>query len=1077
MICNNCGSDIPDHSKFCLECGAPQRANGPSGTDTTSGNAELDKIEEQGEYRHITVMFVDLVGSTRLSEQLSPEAYRRLILRYNQICIDPIGRYGGFVARYLGDGILVYFGYPNSYEDNAARACHAAIEIHRNLKDKGGETFRESGVRIGIHSGRVLTGGSERSALQEDNAIFGRTPNLAARLQAEAEVNQTIISHETHQLLDGGFDASTLGQRNLKGIEAAIDLYQLKGIKGHRTGSARQTQVHLVDRGHEQRRLMDVWKELHRFNVVTVTDQSGIGKSALLDWFLATMPDPKQSILVMTCSPYDERSPFAPLARALDHLSGTDLVQNPADRPASYDTYFDEIGLEDRDARASLKFIAGIEDTWIARAFSANPEELRSQIARGLERLLFVLSNRHPLLVVFENAQWADPSSIETLHRLTISLSDQPILLAIVARGAASALTIGRNVQSNAFTLEPLSRNGVMDVIRTQDADGILSSDDLSHIADRSDGIPLFVRELTRSTLERRKSISDSGTSTDAVADDLTPYTLADALTARMENVGSGWVLAQTASVIGRRFTLDGLVALTGNPGEAILDDINRMIAADVIVPEENALEAVYQFRLTLLQSIAYESMLTVRRRELHDRYLRYVETLDDPYHLERPERLAYHAKAADRHQDAADYLKLAGEWAAARSSLSEAVDFFRDALKTLSSCAETVQRDRLELSILVRLGGSLVNLEGAGAPETVAVYDQAVHLCERLGPTADHVAAYWGWWFTATRLEEMEVRSNTVVAIANATETDTFRMQAHHCAWGTTFQLGHHAACLDHIKQGLALYETVEQEDQARLFGGHDTAVCGLGEAALAHWLMGDVGKSNRAVQQALARADQLQHIGSRTHAMDYALAHAYYTRDLASLDRQLDSAKEFVDRFHLSDVSGKLQIYNGWSAVSKNLPEEGLKLIRSGMSVMRERGGFEDFPIYISMEAETLLALGRVSEMRALLYEGDEIEAALAFKYWAPEIYRLRAIANTQTGNLKMAERNYDEALELANSQGANMLALRVLANRYGSHADRPSHPSERAILEDALNTVDLTESSFDVVRARKILETTVS
>ncbi len=1073
MICNACGSEVPDQSKFCMECGAPLVVTPAKMPGVDDASSELDQIGAEGEYRHITVMFVDLVGSTRLSEQLSPEAYRHLILRYFQIAVEPIGRYGGFVARYLGDGILVYFGYPNSYEDNAMRACHAAIEIHEGLATKGGEVFRESGVRIGIHSDRVLISGVGKHSLQEDHTIFGRAPNLAARLQAEADVHQTLISQETFQLIDNSFETTALGQRLLKGIGSEVAIHALDGRQVRRAAPSTEGPVPLIEREAEQDRLMQIWNGLERFSVVAVTEQIGIGKTALIEWFLAMMPEENKSTMVMTCSPYEERSPFAAIARALDQITGADLLQDPADRPASYDAYFDEIGLASDDARSGLKFIAGIEDSRISQTYAEDPEGLRSYMSRGLQLLLKVLSSKGPLLILLENGQWADPSTIDTLHRLTISLRDAPIMLVIVARGNASALTLGRDVPLVSLDLNPLSSDGIRAAIRELDTNQTLSPSEIEQIALRSDGIPLFVRELTRATLDPRDAIMPDGSRGQTDQVDPTPSTLADALTSRMENLGSGWSLAQAASVIGRRFTFDGLNALVRRPTDSITADLNKMIAADVITPEVNALEVAYQFRLTLFQSIAYESLLSGKRRELHDRYLGYVEGLDDPFQAEKPERLAEHARLADRILDAVRYLKLSGERAAARSSLSEAVGYFKEALDVLEEYPGNLKRDHSELSILVRLGGCLVNLEGAGAPETVAIYKRAVALCDELEVTPDHLAAYWGWWFTAERLDEMEERSNRVIAVARSTDVEAFHLQAHHCAWGTTFQLGHHEQCLGHIEEGLKLYESVGREDQARLFGGHDTAVCGLGEAGLANWLTGKVAKSAISIQQALDRADRLQHIGSCAHALDYALTRSYYARDVSGLDRHVNRFADLAERYQLPDVSAKLQIFNGWANVERGQAGVGLTMIRDGMEVMRDLGGFEDFPIYISMEAEALLALGHGPEMRRVLTEGDEVEAALAYKYWAGELYRLRALSETLAGTPAGAEASFDQALDLTKSQGAHLLSLRILTTRLEKTGDSGAGAEHIRNLEEALNAIEETRLSPDVARARKVLE----
>lgn len=1061
MICSQCKSEIPDLSKFCLHCGADLRAESEA---AAAPPPEGEEHEDSGEYRYLTVMFIDMVGSTQLSETLSAEAYRRLILRYRQISVGPVRQFGGYVAKYLGDGILVYFGYPNSYEDNAPRACHAAIRIHEEFKEKAGEAFKDSGIRIGIHSGRVLISAIDDGEVKESHAIIGRAPNLAARLQEAADINQTVVSRAVKQLLGELFQLSTLGVHDLKGIAEPVELFSLDARGDQNGGTVSAGRRLLVEREREKERLLQKWAALQNFQILAVTDQPGIGKSALIQWFLDSLEEEKIQPLTMACSPYEERSPFTPIIRSLEKISGADLVQNPEDRSKAYDSFFEELGIGDRETRAALKHVVGLEDPWISQTYSEDPEGLRSHILGSLVSFFTVLGRGERELVVLEDAQWADPSTLEVLTRISGALQNQAILLLVATRGREPAIALQNPAAAEVLDLQPLSVAGATAVAQDVDKTRQLNAADLERIVERSDGIPLFVRELTQATIDLRTRPLDLGDD----ETDSTPLTLIDALSARMEGLGDSKPVAQVASVIGRRFTLDSLAHLTRRSVSALLPHIEKMMAADVILPEETALEPAYRFRLALFQSIIYNSLLESRKEELHGRYLSWLEAFEDPYSLERPERMAEHAALAQRTVDSVRYLKLAGERSAAQSALSEAVEHFREALALLATCEEDLERDRIELSVLVALGGCLVNLAGAGAEETVAAYQKAVALCDRLEVTSDHVAAYWGWWFTADKLEEMERRAQRVVEVARGTGARVFEMQAHHCAWGTAFQLGHHEECLAHIHTGLDIYQTAGEREQARLFGGHDMEVCGLGEAALSSWLTGRLAAASDAGRQAVEKADALHHVGSRTHALDYALTLAYYARDLEDLERHHGSLASLAGRHRLPDVAAKLDIYKGWCELKKDRPEDALTSIRSGLDVMRELGGFEDFPIYISMEAETLLALGRAEEAYKRLTEGEEIEEALQFKYWAAEIARLCGLAAVRLGQADLAASSFEEAIAVASSQGARMLQLRSLATAVEEDCCPLSGPAARERLAAVLEEVEGRSACEDIARA---------
>jgi predicted ATPase len=703
-----------------------------------------------------------------------------------------------------------------------------------------------------------------------------------------------------------------------------------------------------------------------------------------------------------------------------------------------------------------------------------SPQRQREQTLAALRDVALGLAARDPMLLIVEDVHWIDPTSRELLDLLVEPVSGARILLLVTFRAGYRPAWAGRpHVTSCAMTR--LGRDEATEMVRHLAGGNVLPEAVLQEIVDRTDGVPLFIEEVTKAVLE-------SGALDERIDDRaragrppprLVPPTLQDSLMARLDQAGPLKEVAQIGSVIGRQFSHALLAAVAGLSEVDLEGALDQLVRVELASRHGTPPHATYTFKHALVQEAAYESLLFPRRQALHARVLEMLETTRPDVASGSPELLAHHAAAAGLHEKAVHYRHLAGLRASERSANAEAIAHLTAGLDLLRTMPESPERRRHELAVRVTLGPVLINARGPRTPAVAENYARALELCDQLPESPLHFAALWGSSRISQNFHTKRDRELSLLAVAERLGDPGLRLQAHHRLWASLFHLGQHETCCEHIGRGLDLYAGGDYRAHSSLYGGHDPRVCGLGEKALALWLLGYPDRSQEAIRDALAWAHSLGHVGSIAHAMDIGLMVHRYRRDVDVVRREAEAMMAFGEEHGLPVHRAKGTVFLGWVLAERGELERGIAQMREGLEVQKAIGSREDFPVFYEMLAGALAGAGHGKMALDLLAEILDETAESGLGYWTPELYRVR-------GEVRLAE-SEDEAqdwfrrgLDFARGQRARSLELRAAASlaRLEQSRGRPHQAYDvlaplYAWFREGLDTTDLVE-------ARKLLDT---
>lgn len=1010
------------------------------------------------ERRPLTVVFVDLVGSSSLAERLDPEDMLEVIRRFRDFSGAAVARYGGQVAQFLGDGILACFGHPAARENDPERAVRAGLDILRDLGGLDTPAGAPLGARIGIATGLVVVGDLFASGAAGESAMVGATPNLAARLQALAPPGGLLVAEATERHVHRLFECEDLGEQALRGFAAPQRVFRVlrerPGARRSRAGPAP-----FVNRDAEWALLEDRWAHARAGEgaMVLLLGEAGIGKSRLVDRFLAAHEGEGTRVVEIAASPLDEDSALHPFLAHLRAAAGWGAEDPPETRLGKLRAVLGGAGERTMAALAEAlglgaatagepsspaavkeRTLAALGD-WLLPEAVAAPAGVEAETPEAPPE-------RRPLLLVVEDAHWLDPTSREFLGRLAGRLAGQAAMLVLTARDAAGTGWVADRDATSVLWLARFGPEHVAGMVRGLLGGGGRQSPPAAlgrRIAERTDGVPLFVEEVARALRDRQGRTAPAAARALAEEPDADiPASLHELLLERLDRCGAAAKgLAQLAATIGRRVRRDILAAAAGLPEAELARLLEELDRAGVLRPEAGggAAEADQDWRTfghALVRDAAYHSLMRDRRRRLHARAAEALRARDPGLVEQQPELLALHLTEAGLAEEAAPLWAQAGRRSLARSALLEAARLLRRGLAALEALPETSARLERRVELLVLLGPALIGLKGPGSPEAQAAYTQAYDLCRRLPEARGHFPVYWGWWRLSRDFRVMTGRAEALLARAEARGDPALLLQAHHCNWASRYNAGDLCGCARHLAAGLAIYGAGDYRDHAALYGNHDAKVCAHGEMAQLDWMRGRPLNALAEEERSLAWAKDLRHLGSRVHAMDMALLHHSYRRDHATVFVRAEALARFAGAHALADHRAKARIFRGWALAMLGEPRRGLDELEAGLARQREIGTSEDFPVYACLRAEALRAAGQadraVEALRAAREEFDEI----GLRIWLPELCRglgeaALAADPGGVGAAALAEAAFAEAAALAGEQGAAMLGLRAAAS----------------------------------------------
>lgn len=1099
--CPACGFDLASSARFCAQCGravADEHAPLPAAAVPDSSAGWSTSAVER---RQITVLFCDLVGSTGLSRRLDPEELREIIRDYQALAAEAVERFEGYVAQYLGDGVLVYFGYPRAHEDDAERAVRAGLEVAAGM-DVIDQRWRERAatplaVRIGIHTGLVLIddlGGGART----ERLALGDTPNLAARLQGLGPPGGVMVSAATFNLVAGRFDSEDLGVQGVKGVAEPLPVWR---ILASRTSASRFDAVSgarltpLVGRAHELGLLLERWQLAQDGDgqVVMVSGEPGLGKSRLLHELRASLADARLTALRFQCSPFRVGSAWHPLIEYLERALGWSKDATAKDRLAALEALVvGRYGLTPMHVQLLAALLAlPVDERYTP--LNTTPRRQKEDALAAAVALTLAAADGGALLL-FEDAHWADPSTLEFLAQLVARTAGARLLAVITHRPEFTApWTIQGHV--TAVALARLSRTQSGGIVAKVTAGKSLPQGLVEQIVQKTDGVPLFIEELTRAILESgRLREGDHGFELvpGSAALDI-PATIRDSLTARLEHNPRVKTIAQLAAAIGREFDPGLLAEITGLDRAALDGDLDALVRSGLAFCSGAPPDAHYIFKHALVQDAAYESMPRAQRQTVHAAIANALERTQPELYTNAPETIALHLTAAGDHAQAVPLWQIAGQLAIQRLANQEAVSYLARALELLDTLPATPARAQRELELQLTIAAPLIASNGYAAPAVGTAYERAFALCEEISDRDKLFTAMRGLWVVHTlRCELVTARAlgEQLLVIAREREDPALLLEAHHALGQTLFHCGEFGPAVEHCLQGCELYRPAEHQAHVHLYGTDPGISCHF-FGGLSLWFLGFADQALQWVERGFAFALDSGH----------PLALAYGHQGLASVRQfrgDVTAADAAESTIALSDAQGLPfwkafgTFVSGWALAASGRAAEGIATMREGMSGWEATGAKVWQPYFRAPIVEACLRDGQLDAGMAMLEEAWRAAQTLGEGTHLAELYRLRgelALARAvesspmdhahepsiadQRAAESGAEGDFVEALAIARQQEARALELRAAMSLARLWLRQGRGDDARELLGDIYGWFTEGFATSDLVAARTLLE----
>jgi len=1017
------------------------------------------KARDAAERRQVTVMFSDLVGSTALSARMDPEDLREIIAAYQKCVAEMVRRFGGFVAKYLGDGALVYFGYPEAHEDDAERAVQAGLELIAAVSAL--KTRASLQTRVGIATGLVVVGDLVGSGEAQERGIVGETPNLAARLQGIAEPNTVVIAEGTRKLLGTLFELEDLGLKDLRGIAG-----QVRAWAALRTSSveSRFEALHaagltaLVGREEEIELLRRRWSRAKsgEGQVVLLSGEAGIGKSRLTAVLVESLTPEPHTRLRYFCSPQHTDSAFYPIIGQMERAAGLLHDDMPRQKLDKFDALLVQTSTSLEDA-ALIAEMLSLRDDGRYPVLELTPQQRRHKMLEALTAQMETLSRQNPVLMIFEDAHWSDPTSLEAFSRVVDRIRTLRVLLIVTFRPEFEPPWIGQP-HVTALTINRLTERDVSAMIDRVVGNKRLPAGIRQDIIERTDGIPLFVEEMTKAVLEAE---------TDGAADRVAaavpspalavPASLYASLMARLDRLGGPTKeLAQVAAAIGREFAHALLATVLPKPEGELGPALDRLMAAGLLFRRGVPPHATYLFKHVLVRDAAYGSLLRNQRQQLHALIAAAVETQFPEIVATQPEWLAQHCDEAGWPEKATQYWRAAGEQAVRRAANVEAIEHFRRALLRNAERSAGVESARTELATLSQLGPALMSIHGWAAPVVGEVLERAASVARQLETSRDLAAPLTSLWlfrYARGELDQSDEISDEIFRIAQKLDDPELTLQAHHAAAPLRWVRGFHSEANRHFESCLGLYDEERHAQHRYLYMGHDPAVCAMAVGASVKWALGFPDQAAGLEQRALVLARRLQHIPSLAHALSFNAQSQVLRRDVAAVAASTEELLPICQEYKLAQPGALAMIDLGWALVHLGDIRDGFARLAEGLDQLDRIG----VRIWLSrgkrMNAEACLAAEHYDEGLEEVRRAISIANEIGLQGDIPRLCLLQGELLLHISGRKLEmEGCFRSALEAADAQGARGWALRAMTSMARLLAER----SERMQAYDLLNPI---------------------
>lgn len=1032
------------------------------------------------ERRQITVMFSDLVGSTALSARMDPEDLREIISAYQKCVADAVRRFGGFVAKYLGDGVLVYFGYPEAHEDDAERAVRAGLEVIASVIAL--KTPASLQTRVGIATGLVVVGDLIGSGEAQERGIVGETPNLAARLQGIAGSNTVVIAEATRRLLGNLFELKDLDARDLKGMGEPVRAWvalRASSVESRFEALHPSGLTALIGREEETELLLRRWSRAKsgEGQVVLVSGEAGIGKSRLTAALLDIVAAEPHTRLRYFCSPQHTDSAFYPIIGQMERTAGLLHNDTPQQKLDKLDALLAQTSASVQDA-ALIAEMLSLPNDGRYRALELTPQQRRQKTLEALTTQMETLSRQKPVLMIFEDAHWVDPTSLEVFGRIADRIRTLGAMLLVTFRPEFEPPWIGRSYVT-ALIMNRLTEHQVSVMIDRVVGNKRLPASICHDIMERSDGIPLFVEEITRAVLEAAETERTPERAA-AVVPSPVPASLHASLMARLDRLGSAKAIAQIGAVIGRGFSHALIAAVAQKSQRELETELEKLTAAGLLFRDGAPPHATYLFKHALVQDAAYGTLLRGSRRQLHGRIADVLEKEFPEIVDVQPELLAKHCAEAGLNEEAIRYWRRAGEKAVRRASNREAIEHFSQALTLNEKQPPDVGRSLTELAILSQLGPALMSVHGWSAPQVGIALERAEHLARKLESSVDLAPPLAGLWLFRTARGQFSRADEITKELFNVAQTlrdPDILLEAHHCAWPIHWFRGALTEAKDHADAGMALYDEVRHARHRFLYLGHDPAVCALSIKSVLQWLLGYAAQGVQLECNAIDLARRLHHAPTLAHALWFVCQAQVARRDAAAVIRTADELLTLSEEHGLPQTRATALAYLGWGRSQTDNLARGLETLLDGLETYNRLGLRSNLCLMICLLAETYFASGQYEKSLEQTNLAIATSVEIGDRWCLPRIHMIRAQSLEMCHKLDAAETSLRMAVDIAAAQsakGAQLHAANLLA-RFWRDRGRPQQARELLApvygwFTEGFDTPDLKEAKalLDELRA---------
>jgi predicted ATPase/class 3 adenylate cyclase len=985
----------------------------------------------KAERRHLTVLFCDMVGSTALSARLDPEDLQQILHEYQGCCSKAIRRYGGYVARFMGDGVMAYFGFPTAHEDDAERAVNAALEIVGLVSAQTGPTHRLE-IRIGIATGLVVVGDLIGEGPAQEFALAGKAPNLAARLQQLAGPNKILVSSDTRELLGGLFEFADLGDHQLKGFDKQVHVWSVsRSSPGASRFEARHASqlTPLVGRDNELALLEKQYGKAKRGSgqLITISGEPGIGKSRLMVALRERLKGSAHCPSAFQCSSYHTSSPWYPIVRYLQDAADITSDTPPTLRLERLAAFVDRHLPQQNEAIVPLlATLMSIPTGDRYAPLQLTPQQQKNQIFAAIIHLIQAQSDGQPVVLVFEDVHWIDPTSLELLEWIRDHVHRWQMLVILLFRSDFSLSWTNRhNITS--LTIDRLDTSQAASMIESMVEDKVLLRRLAGEIVAKTDGVPLFIEEMVKSIIESEPR-SEHQTDSHSRSTFGIPATLHDFLMARLDQAASMKAVAQVAAVLGREFSFDLLSAVSPLSERDLHAAIERLTASGLLFQSDHVSRETYVFKHALIQDAAYGSILRGERQQLHARIANVLCQRFSDVAEASPEVVAYHFTEAHELEPAIEHWVKAAQQASKRSAFVETTRHLMIALELLAKGPATLKRDETELQLQHSLGSAFIAVKGFGASETARAFQRALDLCDNVESSPHTFAVLNGMFGVHLMRGEFEKSrdvANALLARALQQDDPTPQLMGHRALGMALFMMGELTDARSELCHAVDLYDRGRHGSLALVFSQDFKATAQV-YLSLANVILGDIEAGLAHGQEAVTYAESLRHPHTICYVLPF-LAASYVIAEMPqaayrTAERAIALSSEYG--FPLWSAGGLL--LRGWARLDLADVEHGLDDIQQSLRALDATGTlvWAQFARFLLAQAKA-----KAGDIESAMIVVDKVLAELGRGRWyEAEALRLKGELYIARGDADAAEAFFEKATVVAARQKAQVWQRRA-------------------------------------------------